>query len=332
MLNIDMQLYPWLTPYWSQVQALRNQSRLPHALMLKSIAGLGAEQLAETIGVALLCQQPNHDGFACGECAHCKLVEAKTHPDFHFVSIPDTKKSIGVDQIRDIVNVCRERPHQGGYRIVIVNPAGAMTIGASNALLKTLEEPGDDTLLILVASATNPLPATVRSRCHLINIEVPPEAQGLDWLSGQHPESKNLLLLALRLSHHAPLGADQLLSSDTLQIRQSFLAGMARATDKNVEPLKLATLTKKIDVMTITDWLYSLILDYEKCLHHLPHEQLTNNDQSELLKRLCNHQGPKLQKWLDKVMEARRLLATSSNINPQLILEDLICRWIAIFN
>jgi len=203
---------------------------------------------------------------------------------------------------------------------------------AANALLKTLEEPGDDTLLILVASATNPLPATVRSRCHLINIEVPPEAQGLDWLSGQHPESKNLLLLALRLSHHAPLGADQLLSSDTLQIRQSFLAGMARATGKNVEPLKLATLTKKIDVMTITDWLYSLILDYEKCIHHLPHEQLTNNDQSELLKVLCNHQGPKLQKWLDKVMEARRLLASSSNINPQLILEDLICRWIAIFN
>ncbi len=332
MLNVDMHLYPWLTPYWSQVQALIKQSRMPHALMLKSIVGLGAEQLAETIGAALLCQQPNQEGFACGQCVHCKLFAAGTHPDFHILCIPETKKYIGVEQVRDIVNVCRERPHQGGYRIVIVHPAEAMTIGAANALLKTLEEPGDDTLLILVASATNPLPATIRSRCHLLNIEVPAEAQGLDWLSEQHPESDKLLLLALRLSHHAPLGAEQLLSSDLLQIRQSFLAGMARATEKNVEPIKLATLRKKTDVMIIIDWLYSLMLDTEKSLHNVPWEQLTNNDQSELLKVLCNHQGPKLQQWLDKLLEARRLLATSSNINPQLVLEDLIFRWIAIFN
>jgi len=300
--------------------------------MLKSIAGLGIEQLAYTIGSALLCQHPDVDGFACKQCVPCKLFVAGTHPDFHILNIPETKKFIIVDQIRDMVDVCRERPHQGGYRVFIINPAEAMTIKATNALLKTLEEPGDNTLLILLASATNALPATVRSRCHLINVETPPEVQGIDWLSGQHPESDNLLLLALRLSHHAPLGAEQLLSSDTLQIRQSFLAGMARATEKNMEPIKLAALTKKTDVLMITDWLYSLMLDTEKSMHNVPWDQLINNDQTELLKVLCNHQGPKLQQWLDKLLEARRLLSTSSNINPQLILEDLICRWIAIFN
>jgi len=327
----DNKLYPWLEPYWLQIQSLQKQSRLPHALMLRSISGLGVEELANTIGSALLCKTPTENGYPCLDCADCNLLKAGTHPDFHFISILEKKSAILVEQIRDLVDVCRERPHQGGYRVAIVDPSEAMNIKATNALLKTLEEPGDDTILILVCNATNSLPATVRSRCHLINIEPPSEADGIEWLLERHVDDKKKTLLALRLSHHAPIQAEQLLTSDILLIRQNFLAGLARATTGKLDPVKLAATINKTDVMSVTDWMYSLVLDAQKQSHQVPDAQLTNNDQSELLNLLKSKNTTKINKWIEQLLEGRRLLATSSNINPQLILEDLIFRWIAIF-
>jgi len=128
------QLYPWLEPYWLQIKSLKNQNRLPHALMLKSIDGLGAEQLAKVTGSALLCQNPTEAGLACGECRDCKLVYAGTHPDFHLITIPEDKNSIGVNQIRSLVKLCRERPHQGGFRIVIIDPGAAACSEASDGI------------------------------------------------------------------------------------------------------------------------------------------------------------------------------------------------------
>jgi len=324
-------LYPWLENYWQQVQSLIKQSRLPHAIMLRSIDGLGIERLAYNIGSSLLCQDPDQQGHACGQCSDCQLIVAGTHPDFHQITLLEDKKQISVDQIRELVKVCLERPHQGGYRVVIIDPCVAMNTAAANALLKTLEEPGDNTLLILVSSANSSLPATIRSRCQLLSIDVPSENQGLEWLAEQQPENEHLRLLALRLSNHAPISAMHLLSSEELQNRQNFIAGMTRAAEGHLEPIKLVASINKNNIINAIDWMYSLALDAQKLIHNVPETKLTNSDQSSLLRLLSSKQGPRFISWVEQLNEARRLLATTSNINPQLITEDLMFRWIAIF-
>ena len=104
-------VYPWLDSYWQNIQSLIRQSRLPHAIMLKGADGLGIEQLATSIASSLLCHHPEVSGYSCGKCSDCKLVQAGTHPDFHKITVLEGKKQIGVEQIRDLVKVCSERPH-----------------------------------------------------------------------------------------------------------------------------------------------------------------------------------------------------------------------------
>lgn len=328
---LNNQLYPWLERYWQQIQSLIKQSRLPHALMLRGVDGLGLELFARIIGSSLLCKSPTNDGYSCGLCSDCKLVEAGTHPDLHTLTVADDKKLISIDQVRGLVKVCMERPHQGGYRIAIIDPCTAMNTAAANALLKTLEEPGDNTLLILVSSSTSSLPATVRSRCQLMTIDAPAEAQGIEWLTEHHSADKETITLALRLSSHAPIQAMSLLSSERLHVRQQLIAGMARAANGHLDPIKLVAKINKFDLASSIDWMYSLALDAEKIFHGVPNDKVINNDHLTLLQLLVSNRGPKLDIWIEKLIEARRLLATTSNINPQLITEDLMFRWIAIF-
>ena len=331
MLMLNNSLYPWLEKYWQQVISLKEQSRLPHALMLRGANGLGIEDLARVIGTSLLCRKPTAEGFSCGQCSDCRLIAAGTHPDYHLVTVAEDKKLISVDQIRALVRVCTERPHQGGYRIVIIDPCASMNISAANALLKTLEEPGDNTLLILVSSTTNLLPATIRSRCQLMSIDVPSETEGMNWLSEHHPNDELTSLLALRLSSHAPLEALTLLTSEQLHVRQSFIAGMARAAEGHLDPIKLVATLNKNDFPSSIDWMYSLALDAKKLSHQVAKEKLINNDHLPLVQKLTSKMSNRFDVWVDNLIEARRLLATTSNINPQLITEDLMFRWIAIF-
>ncbi len=324
-------LHPWLEKYWQQVLSLKEQARLPHALMLRGADGLGIGQLASVIGTSLLCKEPTTEGFNCGHCSDCRLVAAGTHPDYHLVTVAEDKKLISVDQIRALVKVCMERPHQGGYRIVVIDPCASMNISAANALLKTLEEPGDNTLLILVSSSTNSLPATIRSRCQLMSIDVPTEAEGMNWLIERHPDDKLTTLLALRLSKHAPLEALTLLTSEQLHVRQGFIAGMARAAEGHLDPIKLVAKLKKDDFANSIEWMYSLALDAQKLSHQVAKEKLINNDHFPLVEKLVSKMSNRFDAWVEHILEARRLVATTSNINPQLITEDLMFRWIAIF-
>ena len=327
----DSELYPWLNDKWLQIQSLRKQSRLPHALMIRGVDGLGLSQLAITIGNALLCRSPTVDGYACGHCSDCHLIAAGTHPDLHQLRVPEDKKYISVNQIRTLVDVCVERPHQGGYRVAIIDPAHRMTIGAVNALLKTLEEPGDDTLLILVTTSGDTLPATVRSRCQLMTVYSPTEDVAIDWLSKSNNDSKETLELALRLSNQAPLRAESLLSSDILPVRKKFIDGINKVIYHQEEPIKLVANISKIETTDVLNWMYSIALDAQKYSHQISVDKLINKDQLKLIEKLSTANKNKLEIWIKRILEARKLLMTSSNINPTLIVEDLMFRLIAIF-
>jgi DNA polymerase III subunit delta' len=177
---------PWHAEHWARLQARRQRDALPHALLMCGMAGLGKRAFAQRFVQGLLCQQPV-DGDACGRCRSCLLFVAGTHPDVVSLSFGLRKdgvqrSEIVVDQIRELSARLAMSSQFGGWQIVCIDPADAMNAAAANALLKTLEEPSAQTMLILLADAQWRLPQTIRSRCQRIEFHLPAEAQALAWL------------------------------------------------------------------------------------------------------------------------------------------------------
>jgi DNA polymerase-3 subunit delta' len=188
-------LAPWHVEPWEKLVARRAQNRLPHALLLCGPAGLGKREFAALFAAALLCQQPRADGTACGACRACHLVQAGTHPDLVRVGLElrddgKLRSEILVDQIRSVSERLALTPQFGGQQIALIDPADAMNISASNALLKTLEEPTAATLIVLLADQPSRMPATIRSRCQRIEFRLPAQTHALEWLTAHDVDAK----------------------------------------------------------------------------------------------------------------------------------------------
>ncbi|WP_105258415.1 MULTISPECIES: DNA polymerase III subunit delta' [unclassified Pseudoalteromonas] len=172
-------MYPWLSTVQQQYAQQQQQGRLHHAHLLYGAEGVGKRALAEQLSQALLCEQPLQMQ-PCGQCKGCKLIAAGTHPDLLMLS--GDGSSIGVDAIRAISDFIQHSAQQGGAKCVIIPNAQRMTVAASNALLKTLEEPNNHCYLWLLSPGTANLSATILSRCAKQQITVQ-DNEALDtWL------------------------------------------------------------------------------------------------------------------------------------------------------
>ena len=185
-----MSLAPWHVEPWGKLVARRAQDRLPHALLLCGAAGLGKRAFADAFAAALLCQSPNADGSACGECRACRFVHAGSHPDLVRINLDlrddgKPRTEIIVEQIRHLSERLALTPQFGGWQIALVDPADAMNVSASNALLKTLEEPTPATLIALIADQPARLSATIRSRCQRVEFRSPARGDAQAWLTAQ---------------------------------------------------------------------------------------------------------------------------------------------------
>lgn len=129
--------------------------------------GVGKHLAARDFVRSWLCLEAS--GEACGSCDSCRGVAAATHPDLTEVTCVDTKKSISVEQVRELGTWIAQSPAWGRRKAAIVDPAGALTSPAANALLKTLEEPPPGRVIVLIATSPGALPPTVRSRCQQVS-------------------------------------------------------------------------------------------------------------------------------------------------------------------
>jgi DNA polymerase-3 subunit delta' len=154
---------------------------------------------------------------ACDGCESCLKIEAGTHPDFLLVS-PE-ERQIRIEEIRAVDEALSFKPFEGRKKAVVVDDAEAMNISAANAFLKTLEEPPEDSVIILVSSKPDLLPATIRSRCSRINF-VPLTTDLSMRVIGLTIEGQESLELVARLSMGRPGYA---LSFDLAEERSWFL-------------------------------------------------------------------------------------------------------------
>jgi DNA polymerase-3 subunit delta' len=319
------QFFPWQQQQWQVLQERHSLGRLPHAILLSGPVGVGKEQFAIQFAKALLCKSVSETGEACGQCRSCLLYEAGNHPDLSVVSVLEGKKAISVDQVRQVSHYLSLKSQYEGYKIVIVSPAEAMNINAANSLLKTLEEPAANALLVLVASRTAMLPATVRSRCQEFRFPVPEVELARQWLRQQLDADENVDLL-MGLADGAPLRALQISTDDLAGQRLGLLETLEVLAKGKLDPVIAAKQWCDVGLEDGLYWFNAWLIDMvrKKTVENPPH--IANLDIESRLLNLANQVSlDRLLKILDQVAQASR--AAEVNLNPALIMEDLLIFW-----
>ena len=146
------------------------RNRVAHAYLFYGMGGIGKKTTAMNFAKALNCRQVDYE--SCGICASCRKIDHGNHPDVVCVEPPGFVIKIG--EIRELQNQMRFRPFEGRKRVFIIDDADKMNGPASNALLKTLEEPTPGNVLILITSRYDRLPRTILSRCQKIRFNPVP--------------------------------------------------------------------------------------------------------------------------------------------------------------
>lgn len=185
---VEDQPLPWHSEQWRQLLQSASRNHLHHALLLGGLPGIGKRQFGQALAHYLLCEQPTEQG-ACGHCRQCGFTRAGTHPDLRWLSPEEGSRQIRVDQVREVVAFLAHTAQQGGYKVCVIYPAERMNTQAANALLKSLEEPSGQTLLMLITDAPSRLLATIRSRCQSVSLATPAAASAEAWLHLQLPEA-----------------------------------------------------------------------------------------------------------------------------------------------
>ncbi|QFJ54161.1 ATP-binding protein [Pseudobutyrivibrio xylanivorans] len=145
-----------------------NTGKHSHAYIFSGEKGSGKMMLAEAFAAMLQCENPSADD-ACGECHCCKQSLSHNNPDIIYVSREEGKSNISVDVIREkIVNDVDIKPYSNKFKIYIVEEAERMNPQAQNAILKTIEEPPEYAIIILLTANHNAFLQTILSRCVLI--------------------------------------------------------------------------------------------------------------------------------------------------------------------
>lgn len=308
--NVASLPLPWQQDQWSAFCQRLDEQTMPHAVLLNGPDGIGIERFVRAFVERLLCLKPENN-YACGTCKACQLIKAKTHPDFTYVEPDEPGKAIKVDHIRALCVSLENTSQQGGWKVAVISPAEAMNKAAYNALLKNLEEPQPNTLLILESNRAGLIPATIRSRCQILNMPIPSKEVALSWLNAVAGDNEKIIKV-FEIAQHLPLLALQYLQGEGIEDRQRMEALLDGVRRGETSPSEAAQLCYKYDADKAIGWCMSY-------LHRVATGELQNQPNAALFN------------FLDKLNKARNWILSGSTINTQLLWEDLLMEWSQVF-
>jgi len=329
-------IYKWQQSQWQQIDQLIASNRLPHAIFLQGNKGIGKTDFAIAMAHAVLCQQPTSDHQACENCSACKLLAAGTHPDLYHLTPtpPQNSKSknpmlnIRIDAVRELCEKLNQTSQYGAYRVAIIEQADQLTLGAANSLLKTLEEPGQNVLIVLTSARAHRLPVTIRSRCQVMRFNVPKDSQSLTWLKQQPHQlqekvSDDELRQALRYAYEAPLIALENLQD---KAHHEVLGDAMTASVSGKDSLEYALKLAKYPKIQILEGMQGWVSDLAKLMLCDGNSDIINQQYRGKLQTLANKVN---QQRLFRFQEQLNFNISHSSIavNEQLLWENLLLSW-----
>jgi len=312
------ELFPWQQDVWQHVVVRVEQQRLPHAILLTGVAGLGKMQFAAKMAESLLCLNTVNQFHACGICHSCQLMQAGNHPDHLTIRSEEAGKSIKIDQIRALKEKQSLTPSVSAWKTVVIESADSMTHSAANSLLKLLEEPQNNSILILTTNAVHRLPITIRSRCQQIHMSAPEYAVSLKWLDSQGISSDIEQLQKLSsLTHDAPFSMVKALESNEWQSYQQIQYDFEELLLQRANPVQLASQWQQLDPLKIMHQLLSIIKTRLKN-HYSGYAELSDTQQYWQI--------------VDCIVNTIKLISSQNNYNKTLLIEDFMVSVMRIKN
>lgn len=319
-MNSVFRPLPWQQDRWLEVTALALQGRLHHALLLAGPSGVGKRHFARALASFLLCEQ--RSGYACGSCRSCQQMASGTLANASVLSVdghlalsagdrqeqslahwePDKdsrRKEISIDAVRSFIAQTALSSHYGRGRVILVDPADKLSLGAVNAFLKTMEEPPVGTHMLLISEQPALLKPTLRSRCQRLLFPVPERSAAVAWLTGQDVDSAEQSLAA---AHGAPLNALDWVKSGQMQQYEQWESALRRLAEHRSDPLTVAADIGKADAAKFLRWLSGWIVT-----------------------QLAAGGASALARFATAVTESQRRL--DGNAKPELVLDALMIQW-----
>lgn len=297
---------PWQMKQWSRVQAQQQGDTFPHALLVTGVEGIGKASFCTALAQWLLCEAAADR--ACGECRHCQLNTVLTHPDLLLINPEDKSSVIKIEQIRRLVDYINKTPQLAKRKVICLGPAERMNSNAANALLKGLEEPSPSTVLLLYCHRPSALPATIRSRCQLLEMPFPEQQQAEQWLLPRLGSIENVHS-ALDVASGRPIRAMELFDAGLLDQYAAMSVRLDALAAKSISVVALAAELKDIS-------LEEILMVVETHLHR-KHREFWLRGES------IRRDLKPLVLLIEEIQTTRNALQNGANPNRQLTLERI---------
>lgn len=249
------QVYPWQMTVWKNLTT--RFPNIAHGLLFFGKKGCGKQDFTHHLVAWILCHEPSAFR-ACGSCNSCLWLKSGTHPNYMHITLDDDKKSnkqIKIEKIRDLQPFVQQTVD--GWRVIVIDPAHALNTASANALLKTLEEPGERVVIILLTEHFLKLPATIRSRLQRYPLDRLTDEQAQSFLV-EHQITPDKIPLSLNLANGMPLEAIALQAQTWIDQRQEFLNDWISLVKYKEAPLKFSTKWNK--AVSFVD--FQILLEY----------------------------------------------------------------------
>jgi DNA polymerase-3 subunit delta' len=309
----------------SHLQRHLRTGQVRHAYLFTGPDGIGKRTLALRYAQTLACLEPSEDVIPCGRCRACRQVRAETHPDVHIVRRLEGKSEVGIEQVRDLQRQMSLSPLEARRRVAVLVDFHDASDGASNALLKTLEEPAGEAVLLVTAWAAESVLPTIASRCEVMTLRpVGPGAIEAGLVSaGANPEEARLLAgLAAGRPGWALAAKD---SPSMLQARRLALEELRRLLPASrAERFAFAEKIHRDDekVRAVLEVWLSLLRDVLIAAHGAE-ARIANLDRQQEVESLATGIGPHQARRAVLAVE-RTLAALGRHANQRLALETLM--------
>ena len=238
----------WLHGNGKKLDSILAAQHVPHTILFSGSEGVGKSEMADMFSKALLCA--SNIKLPCENCKSCNLFEHQIHGDFLHVSCEDSKNNIGVEQIRNAISFSNKTSAFGRRKVILINPAERLQRNASNAILKFLEEPPENTTVLLVSNRDGNLPATVHSRCLRLEFNSPDYQTAYRWLSEKLPRESEFSK-AIALSLRQPFKALTLIKTKEFDKLVATIGSQDSPIGLNIDLLGSLAKQKHPDVLLL---------------------------------------------------------------------------------
>ncbi len=303
----------------SQLKKLIKTNKIGHAYAFSGAHGMGKRTIALSFIKDILCN--NCESRTC-TCISCRTFKEGTNPDFY--EVISEKQSIGVDSIRELQSDVENRPTYCNKKVYLIDDADNMTVQAQNCLLKTLEEPPEYVVIILLTVNFEALLSTVQSRT--VNLRVNPykKEEMKRILSPMYSVPKEDLEFIIDFSRGIPQDAIRLIEEGNIRdLRSKIFYLLEKPNDfEQFESIRKSILDNREDITMVFDILLSI---YRDCLmyKHGMENMLINLDKEDSIKDIVSHYSShKLFKKIDRLENLRNSLRY--NVNFQLRIDSLL--------